>query len=217
MEEIKMDEDNPDYLVHEIFTQNFSESARPSAVPILGTVKTVSAFNLRQVVLDYYAGRFIPRNMVFSAAGHLQSRHLRRPGCRTLRRPRQPAAARSLHPRPRTRQRQPAHYAQAQEVPGAGSALPSASPPRRSDSPTRYAVYLLEHHARRRHEFSRLPSRTIREDRGLAYSIYSETNPFRDAGCLAIYAGTSAEKTPEVLRLTIRTNCAVSKKRRSDP
>jgi predicted Zn-dependent peptidase len=43
----------------------------------------------------------------------------------------------------------------------------------------------------------------IREDKGLAYSIYSETNPFRDTGCLAIYAGTSAEKTPEVLRLTI--------------
>ncbi|MDP9050118.1 MAG: insulinase family protein, partial [Acidobacteriota bacterium] len=44
---------------------------------------------------------------------------------------------------------------------------------------------------------------TIREDRGLAYSIYSETNPFRDTGCLAIYAGTSLEKTPEVLRLTL--------------
>ena len=44
---------------------------------------------------------------------------------------------------------------------------------------------------------------TIREDRGLAYSIYSETSPFRDTGALSIYAGTSAEKTPEVLRLTI--------------
>jgi predicted Zn-dependent peptidase len=43
----------------------------------------------------------------------------------------------------------------------------------------------------------------IREDKGLAYSIYSETNPFRDAGCLAIYAGTSTEKTLEVLQLTI--------------
>jgi predicted Zn-dependent peptidase len=44
---------------------------------------------------------------------------------------------------------------------------------------------------------------TIREERGLAYSIYSETSPFRDTGALSIYAGTSAEKTPEVLRLTI--------------
>src|SRR5580704_14115257 len=68
-EEIKMDEDNPDYLVHETFTQNFWKRDALGR-PILGTVKTVSAFN-RQVVLDYYAGRFIPRNMVFSAAGLL--------------------------------------------------------------------------------------------------------------------------------------------------
>jgi predicted Zn-dependent peptidase len=44
---------------------------------------------------------------------------------------------------------------------------------------------------------------TIREDRGLAYSIYSETNPFRDTGCLAIYAGTSITKIEEVLQLTL--------------
>ena len=44
---------------------------------------------------------------------------------------------------------------------------------------------------------------TIREDQGLAYSIYSETSPFRDTGALSIYAGTSVDKTAEVLRLTI--------------
>jgi len=38
---------------------------------------------------------------------------------------------------------------------------------------------------------------TIREDRGLAYSIYSETSPFRDTGAFSIYAGTSAEKAPK--------------------
>ena len=35
---------------------------------------------------------------------------------------------------------------------------------------------------------------SIREDRGLAYSIYSEMNPFRDTGSLAVYAGCAAEK-----------------------
>src|SRR5579863_202879 len=69
LEEIKMDEDNPDYLVHETFTQNFWKG-HALGRPILGTVKTVSSFN-QQVVFDYYAGRFTPRNMVFSAAGHL--------------------------------------------------------------------------------------------------------------------------------------------------
>ena len=44
---------------------------------------------------------------------------------------------------------------------------------------------------------------SIREDRGLAYSIYSEMNPFRDTGSLAVYAGCSADKTREVLALTL--------------
>ena len=32
----------------------------------------------------------------------------------------------------------------------------------------------------------------IREKQGLVYSIYSELNPYRDTGCMAIYAGTSS-------------------------
>ena len=40
LEEIKMDEDNPDYLVHEIFTQNFCKD-HPLGRPILGTKETV--------------------------------------------------------------------------------------------------------------------------------------------------------------------------------
>src|SRR5450755_1073088 len=43
LEEIKMDEDNPDYLVHEIFTQNFWKDD-PLGNPILGTKDTVKSF-----------------------------------------------------------------------------------------------------------------------------------------------------------------------------
>ena len=43
LEEIKMDEDNPDYLVHEIFTQNFWKD-HPLGKPILGTKDTVKKF-----------------------------------------------------------------------------------------------------------------------------------------------------------------------------
>jgi predicted Zn-dependent peptidase len=45
---------------------------------------------------------------------------------------------------------------------------------------------------------------TIREDRGLAYSIYSEMSPFRDTGSLCVYAGTSVDKTKQVLQLTLQ-------------
>ncbi|HLW54666.1 MAG TPA: pitrilysin family protein, partial [Candidatus Angelobacter sp.] len=43
LEEIKMDEDSPDYLVHEIFTQNFWKD-HPLGKPILGTKETVRKF-----------------------------------------------------------------------------------------------------------------------------------------------------------------------------
>ncbi len=51
LEEIKMDQDNPDYLVHEIFTQNFWKD-HPLGRPILGTKETVKRFE-RQPRTDY--------------------------------------------------------------------------------------------------------------------------------------------------------------------
>ncbi len=70
LEEIKMDEDNPDYLVHEIFTQNFWKD-HPLGKPILGTKDTVKKFE-RDPVLDFYKQRFAPGNLIICAAGHLK-------------------------------------------------------------------------------------------------------------------------------------------------
>src|ERR1700760_2109039 len=56
LEEIKMDEDNPDYLVHEIFTQNFYKD-HPLGKPILGTKETVRAFD-RDVIFGNYEHKF---------------------------------------------------------------------------------------------------------------------------------------------------------------
>src|SRR5467141_1120758 len=69
LEEIKMDEDNPDYLVHEIFTQNFFKD-HPLGKPILGTKETVKKFE-QPLVLDLYQKRFIPGNFIIAAAGNL--------------------------------------------------------------------------------------------------------------------------------------------------
>src|SRR4051795_2626714 len=67
LEEIKMDEDNPDYLVHEIFTQNFWKD-HPLGKPILGTKDTVRGFD-QSVLRDYAARYFSPANLIISAAG----------------------------------------------------------------------------------------------------------------------------------------------------
>jgi predicted Zn-dependent peptidase len=195
-EEIKMDEDSPDYLVHETFTQNFWKGDALGR-PILGTVKTVSSFT-QQIVFDYYAGRFTPRNMVFSAAGHLDhdsfvaqvAEHFSGLAASSE----SPFAKR---PAPATH----AHITLKRKRSLEQVQLCLGVPAPAVDSPQRYAVYLLN--AMLGGGMSSRLFQAIREDKGLAYSIYSETSPFRDTGALSIYAGTSVDKTAEVLRLTI--------------
>jgi predicted Zn-dependent peptidase len=67
--------------------------------------------------------------------------------------------------------------------------------------PSRYAAYLLN--SILGGGMSSRLFQSIREDRGLAYSIYSEMNPFRDTGSLAVYAGCSRSNAHEVLQLTL--------------
>jgi len=69
LEEIKMDQDNPDYLVHEIFTQSFWKD-HALGLPILGTRESVKRFD-RPVVSRFYGHHFAPANLVVSAAGNL--------------------------------------------------------------------------------------------------------------------------------------------------
>ena len=44
----------------------------------------------------------------------------------------------------------------------------------------------------------------IRERQGLAYAVFSELNPYRDTGCLSIYAGTSAEAAGKVVESILK-------------
>src|SRR5438552_17148699 len=62
LEEIKMDEDSPDYLVHEIFTQSFWKD-HALGKPILGTRDTVKRFE-RSAVSQRYGSRFAPGNLI---------------------------------------------------------------------------------------------------------------------------------------------------------
>ena len=197
LEEIKMDEDNPDYLVNEVFMQNFWKGDALGR-PILGTKKTVSSFN-QQVVFDFYAGRFTPRNMVFSAAGNLdhdvfvaevekEFRSLAASGDAVLPKTAAPKAT------PHITLKRKKSLEQVQVCLGV-PALPV-------NDPNRYGVYLLN--TMLGGGMSSRLFQTIREDQGLAYSIYSEMSPFRDTGSLCVYAGTSVDKTERVLQLTLR-------------
>src|SRR5690349_17730132 len=75
VEEIKMVEDTPDDLVHELFTQGFWEN-HPLGRPILGTRETVESFT-SALLKDYFQSAYTPRNLIVSAVGNLNHAHVR--------------------------------------------------------------------------------------------------------------------------------------------
>ena len=190
LEEIKMDEDNPDYLVHEIFTQNFWKD-HPLGKPILGTKDTVKRFE-QPILFDYYGERFNPGNLVVCAAGHVDHRQFADLVVEKFQ---------SLKPRsngyhtappkinPRIVMRNKKALEQVQICVGT-PAYPLAHP-------KRYGSYILNT-VLGGGMSSRL-FQNVRERQGLVYAIYSDLNPYRDTGCLSIYAGTSRESAPKVV------------------
>src|SRR5262245_12844040 len=75
VEEIKMVEDTPDDLVHEIFTQGFWEN-HPLGRPILGTRETVESLT-SDLMRDYFKNAYTPRNLIVSAVGNLEHERVR--------------------------------------------------------------------------------------------------------------------------------------------
>ena len=191
LEEIKMDEDNPDYLVHEIFTQNFWKD-HPLGKPILGTKETVKGFD-QALVLDLYRKRFTPGNLIVAAAGNLNHRRFVELVARQFDRM-QPArnGFHSSPPKivPRITLRNKKSLEQVQICVGVPS-HPIAHE-------GRFASYILN--TLLGGGMSSRLFQNIRERQGLAYAIYSDLNPYRDTGCLSIYAGTSRESASKVVQ-----------------
>src|SRR5262245_29533478 len=75
LEEIKMVEDTPDDLVHELFTQHFWEG-HPLGRPILGSKETVEALT-QDTLREYFRGAYVAQNMIISAAGNLDPARVR--------------------------------------------------------------------------------------------------------------------------------------------
>jgi predicted Zn-dependent peptidase len=194
LEEIKMDEDNPDYLVHEIFTQNFWKD-HPLGKPILGTKETVKKFE-REAVLETYNHRFAPGNIVVAAAGHLNHDHFVDLVIKHFEhlKPKQ-NGFHSAQPKivPRIVLRNKKALEQVQLCIGV-PAYPIAHE-------KRHAGYILN--TLLGGGMSSRLFQNIRERQGLAYSIYSDLNPYRDTGCMAVYAGTSLASAAKVVKSVI--------------
>jgi len=194
LEEIKMDEDNPDYLVHEIFTQNFWKD-HPLGKPILGTKETVKKFE-RQAVLDAYSHRFAPGNIIVSAAGNLD--HDRFVALVTKHFEQMKPRKNGFHsPVPKIVSKITLRNKKALEQVQLCIGVPSHPIAHEK----RHAGYILN--TLLGGGMSSRLFQNIRERQGLVYSIYSDLNPYRDTGCLAVYAGTSRESASKVVQSVV--------------
>ncbi len=190
LEELKMEIDNPEYLVHEIFSSNFWKG-HPIGKPILGTRRTIKSFR-QDVIGDYHQRYYVPGNITVTAAGNLSHQKLvelareRFGGLKVREVP-------ALGPAPKThaaielRNKRSLH--QVHVCLGA----PSYPLPHEQ----RFACYILN--TILGGGMSSRLFQNIREKQGLAYAVFSELSLYRDTGCLAVYAGTSLETTNRVI------------------
>ncbi|HUR80000.1 MAG TPA: pitrilysin family protein [Thermoanaerobaculia bacterium] len=74
LEEIKMVEDTPDDLVHEIFVTAFWPD-HPLGRPILGTEETIARIQ-RAKIVEHYEETFQPSNVIFAASGNVKPEDL---------------------------------------------------------------------------------------------------------------------------------------------
>jgi predicted Zn-dependent peptidase len=194
LEEIKMDLDNPESLLHEIFTRGFWPE-HPLGRPILGTPDTVRQFS-REALQTRFKEWFAPDHLLVTAAGNVphdrvlelvqgEFGHLKSNG------------ALEDHEPPKTEA--PLHIERKKDLEQVHLCMGVPSLPIAHGR--RFGIAVLNNLLGGGMS-SRL-FQNIREKRGLAYAVFSEITPYSDAGMLTVYAGTAKETLGEVLDLTL--------------
>ncbi len=194
LEEIKMVEDTPDDLVFEIFSEGFYPN-HALGRPILGTPETLATFKSKRV-RKHYDDAYRPQNLVVAAAGNIAHEewvelikqhfgHLR---------PRKVAASQpEPAPTPHFTLRHKAELEQTHLV--LGAVCPSLM------SEDHYAMNVLC--TILGGGMSSRLFQSVREDRGLVYTIFSSLTEYVDTGFLSIYAGASAENIEPTITATV--------------
>ena len=194
IEEIKMVEDTPDDLIFDLFCETFYPD-HPLGRTILGTPATLATFSRRKV-RSYYDEIYRPDNFVLAVAGNIEHAqvvelakehfgHLKPRG----------AALRATRPRPAA----PIVLRHKPDLEQSHLLLGVPCPSLISED--RYAVNLLS--TILGGGMSSRLFQSVREDRGLVYSVFASVSSFVDCGYFNIYAGASTGHLRETLNVTM--------------
>jgi predicted Zn-dependent peptidase len=193
LEEIKMVEDAPDDLVHEIFAQQFW-SKHPLGRAILGTPETVSSFT-SEGIRHYFQRTYLAPNLVVAAAGHIEHAALRELVARAFEEVPPGAVSGPDVPPAIT----PGFVLRHKEIEQSHVCL--GTPGYHQAHDARHSLYVLN--TILGGSMSSRLFQHIREDRGLAYAVWSALNNYSDAGAISVYAGCAPDKVDEVIDLTL--------------
>jgi predicted Zn-dependent peptidase len=193
LEEIKMVEDAPDDLVHELFAQQFW-SRHPLGRPILGTPETVGSFSAKNL-REYFSRTYVAPHIVIAAAGNLEHNALRDLVERSFAElPARAALAETAPPAV-----SPGVAVRHKDIEQSHICVGTPAYPQVHID--RHALYLLN--TILGGSMSSRLFQHIREERGLAYAVFSTLTTYTDAGIISVYAGCASEKVNEVVALTL--------------
>lgn len=194
LEEIKMYEDAPDELVHDIFAGSMWKN-HALGRPIIGTADVIAGIS-RDNIMEYYHKYYNPAKLTVAVAGninHEQVINKLRPiletkvGAQTKRSMVAPAPHRDVICR--SKDTEQVH-------------LCIGAPGLRLNDDNIY-VFQVANTILGGGLSSRL-FQEIREQRGLVYTVYSYHTSYHDAGLFCVYAGLSKENIDEVMELTFK-------------
>jgi len=201
-QEMKMVEDTPDDLVHDLFAERVWPG-HPLGRPILGRRDVVETLD-RATILGHFREEYTPGRVVVAVAGHVEHAQVvecfarRFDGFSRAETPSRPMEAPALRPGIHMHSRP---LEQVQVVMG----FPGVS----DTAPERYALYLLNDVVGG--SMSSRLFQEVRERQGLVYSVHSGTQQYRDTGLLYFYAGTDPANFGKVLKAFVREVRALKK------
>lgn len=192
-EEIKMVEDTPDDYIHDLFSQSVwgQEGVGQAVLGKRETIKTFTADDLSGHVKKYYG----TKDTVIACAGNIEPERLVGSLNHILGNLRRGSESKQGKPV----SFEPAVSVYQKDLSEAHMCLGTEGLPQ--GSADRYALYLLNTILG-----SGVSSRlfqNVREERGLAYSIYSFIASYIDTGMWGVYAGTAKKRLTEVIELVV--------------
>jgi predicted Zn-dependent peptidase len=193
LEEIKMVEDTPDDLVHELFAEGFWPD-HPLGRPILGIPSSVSALD-QAALRSYFSSTYVAPNMSVVAVGNFDHDRLKalvEAALCDVPRHGSPAV---LHPPVVT----PSTLVRRKDLEQSHVCLGTGALPQ--SHPDRYASYALN--TLLGGSMSSRLFQNVREKRGLAYAVFSGLSAYQDTGALSIYAGCGNDAVAELIDVVV--------------